>query len=55
MVDNDFADEMKGWALVRVQGKNCSPQSIVTRCKVYERYTTEEALEEAAKSYGGLK
>jgi len=30
-------------------------QSIVTRCKYYERYTTEEALEEAAKSYGGLK
>jgi hypothetical protein len=55
LVDSDFADEMKGWALVRVQEKNCSPQGIVTRCKVYERYTTEEALEEAAKSYGGLK
>lgn len=55
LVDNDFADEMKGWALVRMQGKNCSPQGIVTRCKVYEKYTTEEALEEAAKSYGGLK
>ena len=55
LVDSDFADEMKGWALVRVQGKNCSPQGIVTRCKVYEQYTTEEALEEAAKSYGGLK
>ena len=55
LVDSDFADEMKGWALVRVQGKNCSPQGIVIRCKVYEQYTTEEALEEAAKSYGGLK
>lgn len=55
LVDNDFGSEMKGWALVRVMGKNCSTQSIVTRCKYYEQYTTEEALEEAAKSYGGLK
>ena len=55
LVGSGFADETKGWALVRVQGKNCSSQGIVTRCKVYEQYTTEEALEEAAKSYGGLK
>jgi hypothetical protein len=46
---------MKGWALVRLRGRYCSPQSIVTRCKLYEQYITEEALEEAAKSYGGLK
>ena len=55
LTDNDFANEMKGWALVRVIGKNCSTQSIVTRCIYYERYTTEEALETAAKTYGGLK
>jgi len=55
LVDNDFANEMKGWALVRVMGRNCSTQSIVTRCTYYEQYTTEEALEAAAKSYGGLK
>ena len=55
LTDNDFANEMKGWALVRVIGKNCSTQSIVTRCKYYEQFTTEEALENAAKSYGGLK
>lgn len=55
LVDNDFANEMKGWALVRVMGKNCSTQSIVTRCNYYQKFTTEEALEEAAKSYGGLK
>ena len=55
LVDNDFANEMKGWALVRVMGRNCSSQSIVTRCTYYQRYTTEEALEVAAKSYGGLK
>jgi hypothetical protein len=32
----------------------CSPQTIVTRCTVYQQYTTEEALERAADSYGGL-
>lgn len=55
LVDNDFANEMKGWALVRVMGKNCSTQSIVTRCNYYQKFTTEEAMEAAAKSYGGLK
>ncbi|MBP5714640.1 MAG: hypothetical protein J6X07_08085 [Prevotella sp.] len=50
----EFADEMKGWALVRVIGDRCSPQGIVTRCTLYEQYTTEEALETAADSYGGL-
>lgn len=53
--DEVFADEMKGWALVRLNGQNCSTQSIVTHCTVYERFTTEEALQTAAKSYGGLK
>ena len=55
LVNNDFANEMKGWALVRVMGKNRSTQTIVTRCKYYERYTSEEAMEAAVKSYGGLK
>ena len=55
LADNDFANDMKGWALVRVIGKNCSTQSIVTRCKYYVQFTTEEALEDAVKSYGGLK
>ena len=55
LVGNAFADEMKGWALVRVMGRNCSTQGIVTRCRVYERFTTEEALQTAAKSYGGLQ
>lgn len=54
LVDSDFANEMKGWALVRLRGKNCSSQGIVTRCTYYERYTTEEALEEAAKTYGKI-
>ena len=55
LLGDEFANEMKGWALVRVMGKNCSTQSIVTHCKYHERYTSEEALEAAAKSYGGLK
>lgn len=55
LVDNVFADEMKGWALVHVIGQRCSLQGIVTRCTYYEQFTTEEALQNAAKSYGGLK
>ena len=50
----EFGDEMKGWALVRVAGDRCSPQGIVTRCTYYQQYTTDEALQAAAKSYGGL-
>lgn len=50
----EFADAMKGWALVRVAGDRCSPQGIVTRCSYYEQFTTDEALQTAAKSYGGL-
>ena len=33
---------------------HASRQRVVTRCTYYERYTTEEALQAAAKSYGGL-
>lgn len=54
LVDNDFSNEMKGWALVRVNGDRCSSQRIVTRCTYYEQFTTEEALQKAAESYGGL-
>ena len=54
LVDNDFSNEMKGWALVRVNGDRCSSQGIVTRCTYYEQFTTEEALQKAAESYGGL-
>ena len=54
LVGEEFADEMKGWALVKVIDDRCSSQGIVTRCMVYEHYTTEEALERAADSYGGL-
>ncbi len=50
----EFSDEKKGWALVLVKGERCSPQAIVTRCTLYQKYMTEEALEKAADSYGGL-
>ena len=49
-----FADDMKGWALVLVKNERCSPQTIVTRCTLYQQYTTEDALDKAADSYGGL-
>lgn len=54
LVDNEFSNEMKGWALVRRDGDRCSSQGIVTRCTYYERFTTEEAMQKAAESYGGL-
>ena len=50
----EFADDMKGWALVDVYGDRCSPQRIVTRCTLYQQYTTEDALKKAADSYGGI-
>ena len=52
--DDAFADDILGWALVLIKGERCSPQTIVTRCTLYQQYTTEEALEKAADSYGGL-
>ena len=54
LVNDEFADEMRGWALVRVIDDRCSAQTIVTRCTLYQQYTTEEALQVAAKSYGGI-
>jgi hypothetical protein len=52
LVGDEFADENKGWALVLVIGNSCSPQSIVTRCTFYQQFTTEEVMNEAAKTYG---
>lgn len=60
LVGEEFANTMRGWALVRVRpssapgAERCSTQSLVTRCRLYEQYTTEEALQKAAESYGGL-
>ena len=52
--DEAFADDMKGWALVHVNGDRCSTQTAITRCTYYQQFTTEEALQEAAASYDGL-
>ena len=54
VVGDEFADDMKGWALVHVYNERCSTQTAVTHCTYYKQFTTEEALQEAAASYGGL-
>ena len=54
LVGERFADPMLGFALVRVKDGLASHQRVVTHCTYYERYTTEEALQAAAESYGGL-
>ncbi len=54
LVGDEFGDETKGWALVHVRKERCSSQTVVTRCTYYQQFTTEEALQVAAKSYGGL-
>ena len=54
LVGERYADPMLGFALVRVKDGLASHQRVVTNCTYYERYTTEEALQAAAKSYGGL-
>ena len=52
--DEAFADDMKGWALVLMRGEKCTSQTIVTRSTFFQSYTTEEAMQSAAESYGGL-
>ena len=54
LVGPRFADPMFGFGIVRLKDGHASHQHVVTRCTYYERYTTEEALQAAAKSYGGL-
>ena len=54
LISDEFADEMKGWALIHVRGESCSTQTAITRCTYYKQFTTEEALQAAAASYGGL-
>ena len=54
LIGDEFADNMKGWALIHVRGESCSTQTAVTRCTYYKQFTTEEALQAAAASYGGL-
>ena len=54
LVGPRFADPMLGFAIVRLKDDHASRQHVVTRCTYYERYTTEEAIQAAAKSYGGF-
>lgn len=54
LIGEEYADEMKGWALVQVIGDRCSSQTIITNCTYYQQYTTEEAFNRSVKSYGGL-
>ena len=54
LISDEFADDMKGWALIHMRKERCSTQTVVTHCTYYKQFTTEEALQEAAASYGGL-
>ena len=54
LVDEGFADDMGGWALVHIRGSRCSSQQVVTRCTYYQAFTTEEAFLAAVATYGGL-
>lgn len=54
LVGSEFGDDMRGWALVHVRDERCSCQTVVTASTFYLQFTTDEALEAAAASYGGL-
>lgn len=54
LMGDRYADPMLGFALVQVKDGMASHQRVVTCCEYYKRYTSEEALQAAAKSYGGL-
>ncbi len=50
-------DENRGWAVVIYGEKeqSASTQQVVTTCRLYEQYTTDEALAQAAESYGNVE
>ncbi len=54
IVDDRFSDPMMGFALVHVKDGHISTQQVITNCIYYERYTTEEAIQATAISYGGF-
>jgi len=54
IVDNRFCDPMMGFALVHVKDGHISTQQVITNCIYFERYTTEEAIQATALSYGGF-
>ena len=50
-------DENTGWAVVIYGEKeqSASTQQVLTTCRLYEQYTTDEALAQAAESYGNVE
>lgn len=54
LVGERYGDPMMGYGIVWVKEGVASHQRVVTRSSYYKRYTSEEALQAAAKSYGGL-
>lgn len=49
-------DESTGWAVVLFgeRKQSASTQQVVTTCRLFEQYTTDEALARAAESYGNV-
>lgn len=52
----DVDDENKGWAVVLYDPQKgyASSQQVLTNCRLYEQFATEEAAKEAANSYGNV-
>ena len=50
-------DENMGWAVVLYSDneQRASTQQVLTTCRLYEQYTTDEALQRAAESYGNVE
>ena len=50
-------DESTGWAVVLFgeREQSASTQQVVTTCRLFEQYTTDEALARAAESYGNVE
>lgn len=50
-------DENTGWAVVLFGKKeqSASTQQVLTTCQLYQQYTTNEALAQAAESYGNVE
>lgn len=50
-------DENTGWAVVLFgeREQSASTQQVVTTCRLFEQYTTDEALQAAAESYGNVQ
>ena len=50
-------DENMGWAVVLYGEKeqSASTQQVLTTCQLYQQYTTDEALAQAAESYGNVE